>query len=111
MAAFWGLLAGTAAAAVHYMLTGVGSVAGRVHHYPSDMAQNFWGAIIAWVTCFTVTIVVSLVTRPRAKEDLVGLVYSLTPKPREEGLVWYQRPAVLAGIVVTLTLALNFLFL
>ncbi len=110
-AAFWGLLAGTTAAAVHYTLTGVGSVAGRVHHYPSDMAQNFWGAIIAWITCFTVTIVVSLVTRPREKEELVGLVYSLTPKLREEGIVWYQRPAILAGIVVTLTVALNFLFL
>jgi SSS family solute:Na+ symporter len=110
-AAFWGLLAGTTAAAVHYMLTGVGNVGGLVHHYPSDMAQNFWGAIVAWVTCFSVTIVVSLVTRPHNKDDLVGLVYSLTPKSREEGLVWYQRPAVLASIVLMLTLALNFLFL
>ncbi len=110
-AAFGGLLAGTTAAAVHYMLTGAGAAGGLVHHYPSDMAQNFWGAIVAWVTCFSVTIAVSLVTRPPNKEDLVGLVYSLTPKPREEGFVWYQRPAVLASVVLMLTLALNFLFL
>ncbi len=110
-AAFWGLLAGTTAAAVHYMLTGVGNAGGLAHHYPSDMAQNFWGAIVAWVTCFSVTIVVSFATRPHDKKDLVGLVYSLTPKPREEGLVWYQRPPVLGSIVLILTLALNFLFL
>ena len=43
-------------------------------------------------TCFVVTIAVSLVTTPRSAEDMKGLVYSLTPKIREEGLAWYLRP-------------------
>ena len=30
-----------------------------LHTYPSEMAQNFWTAIVAWTTCFVVTIVVS----------------------------------------------------
>ena len=52
-----------------------------IHHYPSDMAQNFWGAIFAFSTNFIVTVVVSLFTKPRAESELVGLVHSLTPKP------------------------------
>jgi SSS family solute:Na+ symporter len=32
--------------------------------YPSDMAQNFWGAIVAWTTCFGGTAAISLVTNP-----------------------------------------------
>ena len=110
-AAFFGLLAGTTAAAVHYAVTGVGGAGALMHDYPSDMAQNFWGAIAAWVTCFSVTIVVSLATRAHDKQDLVGLVYSLTPKPTSEGLAWYQKPAVLAIIVLLATLSLNFVFL
>src|SRR5262249_19561905 len=53
------------------------------HTYPSEMAQNFWAAIYAWVTGFAVTILVSLLTRPRPDGELVGLVYSLTPRPAE----------------------------
>ena len=63
------------------------------------MARNFWGAFIAWIVCFVVTIAVSAVTKPRALDDLKGLVYSMTPRVRETGLAWYNRPAVLAVIV------------
>ena len=116
--AFIGLLAGTLAAAVHHGLTlplgmpvGLkGGYLGVVHSYPSELAQTFWTAIVAWVTCFVVTIIVSLATRPRAEEELRGLVYSLTPKPRDEGLAWYARPWVLAVIVLGLTFALNLVF-
>ena len=109
--AFWGLLSGTGAAAVHYALTGVsGGRAGLLHAYPSDMAQNFWGAIYAWTACFVITIAISLVTRPRDKAELTGLVYSLTPKVRDAGLAWYRRPLVLGLIVLALTIGLNFYF-
>jgi solute:Na+ symporter, SSS family len=40
-----------------------------VHTYESQMAQNFWTAIYAWVVCFIVTIAVSLFTRPRPDEQ------------------------------------------
>ena len=89
--AFWGLLGGTGAAAVHYGLTGVAGAhrLGWLHTYPSDMAQNFWGAIYAWTGCFVLTIAISFFTRRRDEKDLVGLVYSLTPKPSSAGLAWY----------------------
>jgi SSS family solute:Na+ symporter len=109
--AFWGLLSGTGAAAVHYALTGVtGGRTAVLHAYPSDMAQNFWGAIYAWTACFLMTIVISLVTRPRDNAELTGLVYSLTPKQSDRGLAWFRRPLVLGIIVLALTIGLNVYF-
>jgi SSS family solute:Na+ symporter len=122
--AFSGLLAGTGAAAIFHglnlprggevgikggwltSLTG----GGPLFTFPTEMAQNFWMAIVAWTTCFVVTIVVSMLTRPRPDRELVGLVYALTDKPAEGHLTWYQRPLALGVIVLLMTLALNFLF-
>jgi solute:Na+ symporter, SSS family len=116
--AFFGLLSGTLAAAVHHGLTlpegaAVGINGGwitTVHLYPSAMAQNFWTAIWAWVVCFFVTIAISVVTRPRPESELVGLVYSLTERPSEGGVPWYQRPAYLAVLVLVLGFVLNMIF-
>ncbi|MEA2724458.1 MAG: solute:Na+ symporter, family [Gemmatimonadales bacterium] len=116
--AFAGLLSGTIAAALHHGLTlpagaqpGVkGGFLGVLHTYPSELAQTFWTAIIAWTTCFVVTTLVSLATRPRPAEELRGLVYSMTPRQTDQGLTWIRRPWVLAGAVLVLTAALNFVF-
>jgi SSS family solute:Na+ symporter len=117
--AFLGLIAGTAAAAVHHGLTlPAGAVAGIkggwlggiAHHYPSEMAQNFWTAIWAWSACFLITILISLITRARDERELVGLVYSLTERPSEGHLSWYQRPVILGVIVITMTVLLNLVF-
>ena len=116
--AFSGLLAGTFAAALHHGLTlPVGAQTGvkggwlaQVHLYPSEMAQNFWTAIFAWTTCFLVTILVSLLTRPHEEDRLRGLVYSLTERPRSEDLAWYKRPEVLGLIALAITLLLNIIF-
>lgn len=111
--AFSGLLAGTGAAALTHGLTraeGKGGWIRSLHDFPSTMAQNFWIAIFAWTTCFLVTIVVSLMTRPRPEAELRGLVYGLTELPREEGVSWYRRPAPLAVVVGVMCLLLNFWF-
>ena len=114
--AFWGLVAGTAAAAVHYQLTAVANAESLLpkfavlHAYPSDMAQNFWGAIYAWTTCFAVTIAISLVTAPKPESELRGLVYGLTPHEVETERAWYRRPATLGAVVLVLTLGLNLIF-
>jgi SSS family solute:Na+ symporter len=117
--AFFGLVIGTAAAAVHHGLTlplgatpGVkGGFLGTVHTYPSEMAQNFWTAIVAWTCCFLATILISLMTRRnKSDEDLKGLVYSLTPRQADGHLAWYQRPATLGVVVLGLTLVLNIIF-
>ncbi len=116
--AFTGLLSGTIAAALHHGLTlPVGAIPGVkggwiavIHSYPSEMAQNFWTAIFAWTTCFVVTILVSVMTKPREEKELVGLVYSLTPRPKVAEKHWYMRPGILAVIVLAVTVVLNIIF-
>jgi SSS family solute:Na+ symporter len=116
--AFWGLLSGTIGAAVHHGLTlpdgataGIkGGYLGVLHTYPSELAQTFWTAITAWTTCMVVTIVISLMTRPRPAEELRGLVYALTPRQVDTEHSFWRRPVTLGMIVLVMTLALNFVF-
>ena len=116
--AFAGLIAGTVGAVLHQGLTlpmdarpGIhGGWIAVLHSYPSEMAQNFWTAIFAFSINFLVTMVVSLMTRPLAEQRLVGLVYSLTPRPVEQHLRWYQRPVALGVGVLVVVLALNLVF-
>jgi len=118
--AFFGLLAGMLAAALHHGLTlPIGEAAGIkggwlgtvVHVYPSEMGQNFWTALVAWSTCMIVTIGVSLATaRVKTDQDLTGLVYSLTPKPADQREPWYKKPVVLGLIVLAATITLNLIF-
>jgi SSS family solute:Na+ symporter len=117
-AAFTGLTVGTLAAVVHHGLTlPLGDATGIhggwlhvVYQYPSDMAQNFWTAIFAFVINFVVTVVISLATKPRPEPELVGLVYSLTPKPIETHLAWYQKSSTLAIAVLAVAVVLNVIF-
>ncbi len=116
--AFTGLISGTLAALAHHGLTlpadatpGIhGAWLHLVHTYPSDMAQNFWTAIFAFTVNLVVTIAVSLLTEPRPEPELVGLVYSLTPRPVETHLDWWQRPATLGVAVLAMLVVLNLVF-
>ncbi len=106
--AFTGLLAGTASAALTHGLTlaeGKGAWIAELHRFPSTMAQNMWIAIVAWTTCFTVTILMSLLTKPRPDSELVGLVSGLTQRASGGNERWYLRPrhlavAAIAGLVI-----------
>ena len=112
--AFYGLVGGTAAAALTYNLTtaeGNGGAIAHLHVFRSAMAQSFMVAIVAFVSCFVLTVVISLCTRPKDKESLVGLVYSLTPRPVRDQVAWYRRPVSLGIVVLVLTLILNLIFL
>ncbi|HEY2805197.1 MAG TPA: sodium:solute symporter family protein [Gemmatimonadales bacterium] len=118
--AFFGLLIGTLAAAVHHgLVLPHGAVPGLkggflgtvLHTYPSEMAQNFWTAIFAWSACFLATIAISLVTtHHKTDDDLKGLVYSLTPRVVDRDQPWFKRPAILGIIVLAMTLVLNIIF-
>jgi SSS family solute:Na+ symporter len=118
--AFFGLIAGTVAAAIHHGLTipagntdwiKGGWLTSHPHVYPVEMAQNFRAAMWAFGACFIVTIIISLMTpRTKTDEDLKGLVYSLTPKIKEAGVPWYKQPAVLGVIVLIATVILNIIF-
>ena len=119
--AFLGLVLGTLAAAVHHGLTlpagapvgikGGWLAAPPMHAYSSEMAQNFWTAIWAFCVCFAATVAISLVTRrTKTDEDLRGLVYALTPRPKEEHLPWWKTPEGMGALVMAMAIALNIIF-
>jgi SSS family solute:Na+ symporter len=110
--AFWGLIAGTTAAAITHGLTiaeGKGAWLGNVHEFKSAMGQAFMIAIVAFTVCFAFTAIISLFTKPRAEEELKGLVYSLTPKQKFEGVSWLKNPLILGAIILFITLLINIL--
>ncbi|MCK4879706.1 MAG: sodium:solute symporter family protein [Bacteroidales bacterium] len=118
-AAFWGLIGGTISAAVHhgFSLPVGGSIGikggffGLVHTYPSEMAQNFWTAIYAFSTALILTFVITLLTKKlKTDDDLKGLVYSLTPRIKDDSKYWYQKPGVLAVIIGAMAIVLSIIF-
>ena len=61
------------------------------------------------------SILVSLVTKPKPAEKLRGLVYSETPRedlvdPDEASYPWYRRTLPLAAVALALIIALNIAF-
>jgi SSS family solute:Na+ symporter len=112
-AAFWGLLSGTSAAALTHGLTvaeGKGGWITNLHQFYSGTSQAFNIAWIAFVVCLVVTALISLATQPKPKEELVGLVYSLTPRQKDANKVWYKNPLWLGIIVLVLTIIFNIIF-
>lgn len=111
--AFWGLLAGTAAATATHGLTlaeGKGGWIAPLYEIRSGMGQAFIVAAVSWIVNFFTTIIISLLTKPKGDEELRGLVYSLTEKPKQEGVVWYRRIEFLGLVLLLVTLLLNLLF-
>jgi len=74
------------------------------------MAENMYRALWSWIMCVVVTVVVSLVTKPKPESELAGLVYGATQIPSERQMPLYQRPIFWAGVVAVLFVALNILF-
>ena len=103
--AFWGLLCGLVGSTTHYVL-----YRADVIHYYSPMGANFFQAMWAFGIGVAVTVVVTLMTKPRPENELVGLVYSLTPRPELAHLPWYERPGMIALGVLGLCLILNIIF-
>ena len=118
-AAFTGLLAGFLVALVHHGLTQPegattlvkGGWLGVIHTYPVEMAQNFWTAMIAFTVATLLTVTISLFSKNKKTDaELDGLVYSMTKKLDDSGVVWYNRPWFLAVIVGIIMVVLSVLF-
>jgi SSS family solute:Na+ symporter len=117
--AFFGLIGGTATSVFFHALTlaagnapGIkGGYLSVAHIFPSEMAQNFWLATFAFLVCFLLTGGISLVTkRTKTDAELKGLVYSLTPKLKDDEQSWYLRPAIFGSGLLVVCVALNILF-
>jgi SSS family solute:Na+ symporter len=111
--AFWGLVAGTVGAALTHGLTiaeGKGGWIAPLYEIGSGMGQAFIVAAVSWIVNFITTIVISLLTKPKPDEELVGLVYSLTEKPKYTQAKWYQKVSVLGWVLLVITIVLNIIF-
>ncbi len=74
------------------------------------MAVNMYSGWWSLVVCLVVTVLVSLVTRPKPDGELRNLVYGLTPLPDEGACPWYERPALWAAVVTIALVAVNIVF-
>ena len=117
--AFYGLITGTLAAAATHGLTVAEGKGGWLSHllgsspvyeYGSSMGQNFNIASVAFISCFIVTWLLSLVTKRRKESELVGLVYSLTERQKTGHYVWYKSPVIVGSLVVIATIIFNIIF-
>jgi SSS family solute:Na+ symporter len=111
--AFWGLVAGSIAAALTHGLTlaeGKGAWIYNLYEIGSGMGQAFIVAAISWIANFITTIIVSLFTKPKDDEELIGLVYSLTEKPKSIDNKWYQKTIPLSIALIIATIILNIIF-
>jgi SSS family solute:Na+ symporter len=108
-AGWTGLVAGTLAAVVVFILSKVGII-----DLPGQ-GMPFLAAAAAFIVDIVVSVAVSMVTTPKPAADLVGFVYSETPvairtDPADAGRPWFQRPVPLASVMLVLVIALNIVF-
>ncbi len=111
--AFWGLLAGMGSSFVLFLAVKFQWIEAQVFTFSSvasDMSANFWRAWWAWVICFAVTIIVSLFTKKKPEEELVGLVKGLTRETLGEHVPFVKRPEFYAILSLIVLVILNVVF-
>jgi solute:Na+ symporter, SSS family len=112
-AGFWGLLAGTltsigifSAMKFDHRWVGVFALSPHAQGLAQDMYQSLWSC----ATCVVVTLLVTLVTKPRPDAELKGLVYSLTEVAHEERVGLLQRPIFWGGVALLMLVVLQIIF-
>ena len=116
-----GLAAGTIGAAVmhfagyHIAYFYPHQVLDPTHVTVNAQMVNFYGAIAAFVADLVVTVIVTLVTKPKPVSELAGLVWGVpdpnapdpasVPKP-----VWWKSPKLLGGVALGIVLVLSIIF-
>jgi SSS family solute:Na+ symporter len=112
-AGFWGLLAGTVSSIGMWAWVQRDPSALRYIALSPDaqpMAENMYRALWSWLICVGVTVLVSLVTRPKPVEELGGLVYGASPLPDDGSKTLWQKPIFWAGVVSVVFIIANLIF-
>lgn len=110
---FWGLLIGTVSSIGMWAWVKLDPGALKyfaMSPHAKDMAENMYRALWSWVICVAVTVIISMVTKPRPVSELVGVVYGATEIPSESNLPWFRRPIAWAAGVFLILVALNVIF-
>jgi len=122
MSGVLGLAAGTLAAGiVHYTSVNVsyfypGGHIDPAHAMINVQMANFYGAIAAFVVDAIVTVIVTLLGKPKPLAELAGLVWGVddpnAPDPAiKAALPWYESPKLLGFGALGITLVLSLVFL
>ena len=108
---FVSLVAGTAAAYATNRLAAYHVV----FHFGSALSASFWQAIIAFIVGGVTLVLVSLVTKPKTRAELDGLVWGMAKKedeadadPRDK--LWWRSPWLLGGVAIGILIVLNIIF-
>ncbi|HEX4727470.1 MAG TPA: sodium:solute symporter family protein [Jatrophihabitans sp.] len=120
-AGFWGLVAGTAGAAVmhfggyHIAYFYKDGVFDPTHAKINAQMLNFYGAMTAFAADVVVTVLVSMVTKPKPVAELAGLVWGVPdPKAPDPDSVpkpaWWASPKLLGGTSLGLVIVLSIIF-
>jgi SSS family solute:Na+ symporter len=110
---FWGLLAGTVSSIGMYTMVRADPSKLALIALSSDakdMAENLYRALWSFLICVLVTIVVSLMTKPKPDQELKGLVYGCTDIPGDGDLPLYRRPIFWGGGVAVVFVVLQWIF-
>jgi len=110
---FWGLLVGTFSSLGMWAMvkadpSKLAWVALSIH--AKTMAENMYRLLWSGLVAMTVTVVVSLLTRPKPLNELTGLVYGCTSLPSEGHLPLPKRPIFWAAIAFAIFLLLQWIF-
>jgi SSS family solute:Na+ symporter len=110
---FWGLLCGTVSSVSMWAWVKVDPSALRyvaLSPHAKALAQDMYQALWSFLVCVTVTVVVSLATKPVPASQLTGLVYGETDIPKLHNVPLLHRPVFWAGVVATVFVILNLIF-
>src|SRR6185312_6316262 len=111
---FLGLLAGTASSIGMWVYTTYGGpqALARIALSPDaqPQAENMFRALWSWLICVVVTVIVSLMTKPRPEAELNGLVYGATVIPHDGATTLFQKPLFWAGVVSVVFIILQIIF-
>jgi SSS family solute:Na+ symporter len=96
-AALWGLIAGTLTAGVLFILHKTETI-----DFGTDLNQSMWGAGAAFVVDAVVTVVVTLMTKPKPVEELKGLVHGMADVDDsiKRHTHWWEAPKLLGASVL-----------
>jgi len=110
---FWGLLAGTLSSIGMFTMVELDPSKLSLIALSPDakaLAADMYRALWSWIICMIVTVVVSLMTKPKSDSELQGLVYGATLIPSEGHLPLIKRPIFWAGVSLAILVVLQWIF-
>ena len=111
--AFYGILLGMLTSFVLYLLLKFQSIeapALGISSTFSDMSNNLWRAWWGWIVTFVATIIISLFTKAKSDDELIGLVHGLSEAQAVSQVPLLQKPGFWALLSLVVCIILNIYF-